>query len=400
MTKAISIPAFVIAVSLAAAAIAADGSESWAPWPFHHEEAAGKPDRVVVYWNDAVATDARQPAIRGFGGRIMFYESKSDAPVKIDGTLIIYAFDETNRDPNNSRPDCKYVFTPEQLPKHHSKSKAGHSYSVWLPWDQAGGMQKEITLIVRFEPKLGAPVIGDQLKEILPGTQPPFKADSATRLPAIGGGTLAQRADEIMSGAFGNRAPAAGGWNGANPPPYYGPQAQAPDGVRAASYEQPMTQPQFAAPPDQVIHERRMTTATIDLPDGLLSREVHSAPAAGPTPAMPIRDPRPANGYNGAQYAPPASSAPNAPPAQNPAWRNGQPAGPASVPQTGPYQNLPPQASFAPPRPWAPGEQYAPLNRDRAPWQQHPAIQQYAPANQPWGPNSNGAPAAPTNAPQ
>ena len=217
MSKAISILAFAFAVWLAAAACAADGSESWSPWPFHHEEPAGKPDRVVVYWNDAVATDARQPAIRGFGGRLMFYESNSDAPVKADGTLVIYAFDETNRDPNNSKPDCKYVFTPEQLPKHYSKSKAGHSYSVWLPWDKAGGMQKEITLIVRFEPKLALPVIGEQLKEILPGTLPPFKSDSATRLPPIGGGTLAERADAIMAGAFGNRAPAAGGIGATSP---------------------------------------------------------------------------------------------------------------------------------------------------------------------------------------
>ncbi len=176
MSKAISIHAFVIAALFAAAANAADSSESWAPWPFHHEEPAGKPDRVVVYWNDAVATDARQPAIRGFGGRMMFYESKSDVPVKIDGTLIIYAFDETNRDPNNSKPDCKYVFTPEQLPKHHSMSKVGHSYSVWLPWDQAGGMQKEITLIVRFEPKLGA------------GDRRPIEGDTARHTAAVQGG--------------------------------------------------------------------------------------------------------------------------------------------------------------------------------------------------------------------
>jgi hypothetical protein len=385
MSKAFSIHAFVIAALLATAASAADSSESWAPWPFHHEEPAGKPERVTAYWNDAVATTAGQPAVRGFGGRLMFYESRSDTPVKVDGTLIVYAFDESNRDPNNCKPDCKYAFTPEQLPKHHSMTKAGHSYSVWLPWDQAGGMQKEITLIVRFEPKLGAPVIGDQLKEILPGTLPPFKADSATRLRAIGGPA------GIMAGNLGNRASVTGGgWNGANPSAYYGQQGQATDGVHPISYEQPVQQ--YGAPAGQENRERRMMTATIDVPDGLALQQGLRAPAQ----PLPSRDPRPANGYPGVQSTPPGSGPTNAWPASNPGWRNGQ----ASGPQMSPPQNLPPQAGSAPPRPWVPGEQYALPNPDRARWQPHPVVQPYAPANQSWGPNSNGAPAATTSAPQ
>ena len=393
MSKIFSIHAFAIAVLLATAASAADSSESWAPWPFHHEEPAGKPDRVTAYWNDAVATTAGQPAVRGFGGRLMFYESKSDSPVKIDGTLIVYAFDETNRDPNNCKPDCKYVFTPEQLPKHYSKTKVGHSYSVWLPWDTAGGMQKEITLIVRFEPKYGAPVIGDQFKEILPGTLPPSKADSANRLPAIGG------PGGIMAGGFGNRAP-LGGMNGANQPAYYGQQGQAPDGVRPVSYDQPVQQ--YPAPTGMVIHERRMSTSTIDVPDGLALQQGLRAPAQ----PLPSRDPRLAGGYPGVQNAPTGSGATNAWPAANPGWQTGQATGPQmgqnqmGPNQMGPGQNQQPQAGFAPPKPRAPGEQYARPNPDRAPWQQHPAVQPYAPASQSWGPNANAAPAAPTNAPQ
>ena len=99
----------------------------------------------------------------------MFYEGKNEEPVKVDGTLVVYAFDETDRDANNARPDRKYVFTPEQVPPHYSKSKIGHSYSVWLPWDQVGGVQKEITLIVRFQPKEGPVAIGEPARQLLPG---------------------------------------------------------------------------------------------------------------------------------------------------------------------------------------------------------------------------------------
>ena len=42
----------------------------------------------------------------------MFFEAKNDKPVKVDGTLVIYAFDETRRDPSNPKPDRKYVSPP------------------------------------------------------------------------------------------------------------------------------------------------------------------------------------------------------------------------------------------------------------------------------------------------
>ena len=49
-------------------------------------------------WSDTILTQTGHPPIRGFGGRLMFYEGKSEEPIKVDGTLVVYAFDETNRD--------------------------------------------------------------------------------------------------------------------------------------------------------------------------------------------------------------------------------------------------------------------------------------------------------------
>jgi hypothetical protein len=375
MIKALaSIHAFLlIAAALATTASAAD---SWAPWPFHREEPAGKPDKVVSLWTDAVMTRAGQPPIRGFGGRLMFYEGKNDVPVKIEGTLIVYAFDETDRDPNNAKPDCKYVFTPEQVPKHYSKSKIGHSYSFWIPWDQGGGMQKEITLVVRFEPTNGPPVIGEQCRGILSGPLPPGKSDSVARLPAIGGLAGAAAANRI------SYAPGGGGMNGLNPPGYPGAAAgQSTEGVRPASFESP--QAQDAMPANREWRDRRMSTATIAIPDGLALRRSLTAPEAGPPQvSRPPALPDPAHNW----------------PAANPAWRNGQ--APRPAPSYPPHQAQSPQAGSALPRLRALGEPLAQLSRDRAPSQPRLAAPQYAPAVQPWGPNPNAAPAATANAPQ
>ena len=93
---------------------------------------------------------------RGFGGRVMFYGKDGNDPILVDGQFVVYAFDETNREPTDNKPTRRYVFPPDQVAIRMSKSELGAGYSFWLPWDEVGGPQTNISLICRFEPKKGA----------------------------------------------------------------------------------------------------------------------------------------------------------------------------------------------------------------------------------------------------
>jgi hypothetical protein len=158
--------------------------------------------KVICMWTDTVMQQSGQEAKRGFGGRLMFYSREDGKPVKAKGTLVIYAFDEVNRHPANPTPDRKYVFTPDQFPKHYSKSKAGHSYSFWLPWDAAGGEQKEISLIARFTPSdEGGVVVSEQARVLLPGTKlamPP----SAIPSPVASVESVPAKLDGVQQASF------------------------------------------------------------------------------------------------------------------------------------------------------------------------------------------------------
>ncbi len=225
---------------------------TWRPWPFNKEEKPGKPDRVIASWTDTVMTKAGEPPVRGFGGRLMFYEGKNEKPVKIDGTLIVYAFDETGRDPNNVRPDRKFVFPAEVLPSFYSKSKIGHSYSVWLPWDEVGGVRKDITLIARFEPKAGPVVLSEQSRHLLPGVEPPQVAADGKPLPSAAAIEAAlMAANPALKTVGANRA--AGG----------GPATLG--GLQPVSYE---TAAPSANLPEAAgdAQPRRMRTTTIEMP--------------------------------------------------------------------------------------------------------------------------------------
>ena len=54
------------------------------------------PARIVSSWTDTVLSKAGQKPIRGFGGRLTFFGRGHDSPVRVDGQLVVYAFEETD----------------------------------------------------------------------------------------------------------------------------------------------------------------------------------------------------------------------------------------------------------------------------------------------------------------
>ncbi|MDR1484054.1 MAG: hypothetical protein LBT09_04435 [Planctomycetaceae bacterium] len=125
--------------------------------------------KAQALWNPAVQT-GEQPQ-RGFGGRVYFYDSEERRSIKVDGTIAVYAFDETNRKPNDNEPTRVYTFAKEDVKKSYAKSKLGHSYNLWIPWDTEGpdGESKKVSLIVRYIPDKGSSVISQQVTAYLAG---------------------------------------------------------------------------------------------------------------------------------------------------------------------------------------------------------------------------------------
>ncbi len=137
------------------------------------------PRRLVSTWEDTVLTRMGSAPQRGFGGRILFFNAESEDPIRVDGQLVVYAYDEQGREPHETHPTRRYVFPAQQFVRHESECQLGPSYSVWLPWDEAGGERKNISLIARFEPRGGALVVGDQTRHMLPGKTSLANGESA-----------------------------------------------------------------------------------------------------------------------------------------------------------------------------------------------------------------------------
>lgn len=124
------------------------------------------PVKMAATWTPDVLVQTGRTPTRGFGGRLFFFDEKSKA-VPVEGTLTIHGFEGDTKGKDGSiRP---FKFTPEQFTNHFSQSDFGASYSIWIPWDAAGGDQKRISLVATFQTTEGKLVQGVPTTVILPG---------------------------------------------------------------------------------------------------------------------------------------------------------------------------------------------------------------------------------------
>lgn len=136
------------------------------------------PASVAVIWSPDILTVSGQPPMRGFGGRVFFYNNEMTA-VPVEGDLTIHGF--FGEEEEHAGPaDKKFTFKAEQLVNHFSPGELGASYSIWVPWDKAGGERESITLVATFKSKDGHVVQGASAKLALPGKTP----GSSETLPA------------------------------------------------------------------------------------------------------------------------------------------------------------------------------------------------------------------------
>jgi hypothetical protein len=267
------------------------------------------PTRLVATWSDATLNKVGEPAKRGFGGRLVFFKDEIQDPVRVEGQLVVYAYDESAMATPGAAPTRRYIVTQDQFAKQEGSSSLGTYYSVWLPWDEVGGPPKKISLITRFEPKEGPIVLGEQTNHYLPGIEAPTEKSIA----------VAPSPSTQAAAATASTNPANG-------------QA----GVQLAAFNGEK------APVKENREKPSLSTATIDLPLRV-GQALQSLPSE-PTPAIrntTVRKSSVAVQVQGAgaptpQLAPGANAAATAPQAAPPSTGSGPAISPAPAGQAAP----------------------------------------------------------------
>jgi hypothetical protein len=140
------------------------------PWAKDKKPAAL--NHILAVWTEAVHSQTGQPAQRGFGGRLIFFDA-AEQPMEVKGKLTIFVFDDQNSDVQNPAAKYKFVFPSEVLPKHFSKSELGPSYSFWVPLAAGNAPTHHFSLVAKFESDQGETVLSSLTKKVMVGSGSP-----------------------------------------------------------------------------------------------------------------------------------------------------------------------------------------------------------------------------------
>ena len=293
-----------------------------------------KPVRLAVVWSPAMLNTVGKKPTRGFGGRIYFYDA-ANKPVPVDGQLVVYGYDDRKQRTDGKTPDRKYAFTPEQFTQHYSETELGASYSVWVPWDEVGGPQMDISLVPIFTASSGQLVVGQSSKNLLPGpttVNTPTRFEHLTLPPVAAEGIQRAAFEQIESQPAGSqksvafqetsiRLPSTLAHQLANAAPQASPPQPSSanrEQLARASSLQPAA-PQFTANSSRGPWGAAPPLSPTNQPSARFVRRAHRAPSGPglqPTPGLRLSPPFP-----GAQPSvPPASPRPGPQSGYSAAW--------------------------------------------------------------------------------
>ncbi len=112
------------------------------------EHKSPKVSRVVCLWEPAVGKIPNGPK-RGIIGQVLFFEGRDTAPVKVDGEVVIYVFDDHGSIEDQSKPIHKLALSPEELKAVHAETAVGHSYHIPVPYPKDHGLTTTCTMRVK-----------------------------------------------------------------------------------------------------------------------------------------------------------------------------------------------------------------------------------------------------------
>ena len=125
--------------------------------------------KTVCLWERGEGIGADGLPTRGFAGQILFFTSRSQEPVRVDGDIRIYVFDDQGSIDEQAAPISQFDFDSEQFQVFLRETNLGAAYQLFIPYTRTGNHQAACTIRVRLTPEGGRPIYSKMVDIMLPG---------------------------------------------------------------------------------------------------------------------------------------------------------------------------------------------------------------------------------------
>lgn len=117
--------------------------------------------QVLCMWQPAKGHDADGYPCRGFSGQILFLSGRTSTPLRVDGDVRIYLFDDQGTPEEQAKPLRQFDYTNGAWDLQLGMTSLGTTYGVFVPYVRRGVNEAQCSLRVRLKPRNGPVVFSD-----------------------------------------------------------------------------------------------------------------------------------------------------------------------------------------------------------------------------------------------
>jgi hypothetical protein len=155
---------------------------SWKSWK--EGPKCGQVTQLVVLWGDGVVVQADPmqggAKVPGFACRAYLFGKDYQDPLRADGHVLFYLFEDKDGAESNSVPLEIWDVKPEDLEGRSRKDLLGWGYDLWIPWRTYRPDLKQVHLRGRYQTKEGTDVWGDTAVIVVQGQKGPKSVSSVS----------------------------------------------------------------------------------------------------------------------------------------------------------------------------------------------------------------------------
>jgi hypothetical protein len=117
--------------------------------------------RCLCLWQAADEMGDTGKARKGFAGQIYFFAAGNASPVKVDGDVTVFVYENHESGGSLGQPIAEYPFNSEQWNQFLSESEIGPGYALFAPYPRSGVTEANCALRVRLTRPDGSEVLSE-----------------------------------------------------------------------------------------------------------------------------------------------------------------------------------------------------------------------------------------------
>lgn len=124
---------------------------------------------VMALWQPGEGRGLDHLPTRGFAGQILFFAAGIETPVKVDGDVSIYVFDDSGSRDEQKKPIHEFNFDAGSWNTYFRDTNFGPAYQVFIPYTRRGSHQANCAIRIKYQPKTGTQMFSDVANIVLKG---------------------------------------------------------------------------------------------------------------------------------------------------------------------------------------------------------------------------------------